>query len=92
MSTVFFLFVNNVNSVNSVNIVNSYSAVLPPSPMVFFVLELLSIVINATRETFPALSSKCLDLFVLQRGLMKNQACKILCCYDSAPSSKAYDC
>ena len=70
MSTVFFLFVNNVNSVNSVNIVNSYSAVLPPSPMVFFVLELLSIVINATRETFPALSSKCLDLFVLQSGLI----------------------
>merc|ERR1711867_48858 len=27
--------VNIVNSVNSVNTVNSYSAVLPPSPMVF---------------------------------------------------------
>ena len=29
--------VNSVNHVNSVNSVNSYSAVLPPSPMVFFV-------------------------------------------------------
>ena len=29
--------VNIVNSVNSVNCVNSYSAVLPPSLMVFFV-------------------------------------------------------
>ena len=28
--------VNSVNSVNSVNNVNSFSAVLPPSPMVFF--------------------------------------------------------
>ena len=28
--------VNSVNSVNNVNSVNSYSAVLPPSPMVFF--------------------------------------------------------
>ena len=28
--------VNSVNSVNSVNNVNSYSAVLPPAPMVFF--------------------------------------------------------
>ena len=27
---------NSVNSVNSANSVNSYSAVLPPSPMVFF--------------------------------------------------------
>ena len=27
---------NSVNSVNNVNSVNSYSAVLPPSPMVFF--------------------------------------------------------
>ena len=30
--------VNSVNSVNGVNSVNSYSAVLPPSPMVFFVI------------------------------------------------------
>ena len=30
--------VNSVNSVNSVNNVNSYSAVLPPSPMVFLVM------------------------------------------------------
>ena len=29
---------NSVNSVNSVDSVNSYSAVLPPSPMVFFSL------------------------------------------------------
>ena len=28
------------------------------------------IVINTTRETFSALSSKCFDLFVLQRGLI----------------------
>ena len=28
--------VNSVNIVNSINSVNSYSAVLPPSPMVFF--------------------------------------------------------
>ena len=30
---------NCVNSVNNVNSVNSYSAVLPPSPMVFFLLK-----------------------------------------------------
>ena len=35
--------VNNVNSVNSVNIVGSYSAVLPPSPMVFLMLIALQI-------------------------------------------------
>ena len=29
--------INSVNSVSSVNSVNSYSAVLPPSPMVFFI-------------------------------------------------------
>ena len=29
---------NSVNSVNNVNSVNSYSAVLPPSPMVFYIL------------------------------------------------------
>ena len=29
--------VNSVNRVNSVNSFNSYSAVLPPSPMVFFI-------------------------------------------------------
>ena len=31
-----FNSVNSVNSANSVNSVNIYSAVLPPSPMVFF--------------------------------------------------------
>ena len=31
--------VNSVNSVNSINSVNSYSAVLPPSPMVSFLLN-----------------------------------------------------
>ena len=35
--------VNSVNNVNSVNSVNSYSAVLPPSPMVFFSYECLII-------------------------------------------------
>ena len=33
--------VNHANSVNSVNSVNSYSAVLPPSPMVFFSIHML---------------------------------------------------
>ena len=41
-ATVTIQRVNSVNSVNSVNIVNSYSAVLPPSPMVFFILGVLS--------------------------------------------------
>ena len=30
---------NCVNSVNNVNSVNSYSAVLPPSPMVFYIFN-----------------------------------------------------
>ena len=37
---------NSVNSVNNVNSVNSYSAVLPPSTMVFFRLHLPEITLD----------------------------------------------
>ena len=41
---------NSVNSINSVNSVNSYSAVLPPSPMVFFLFWPLSILDSVAIE------------------------------------------
>ena len=43
---------NSVNSVNNVNSVNSYSAVLPPSPMVFFQSEIVKVI-----KLCPILSS-----------------------------------
>ena len=46
--------VNSANSVNSVNSVNSYSAVLPPSPMVFYILEFSSL-ISAFQRPLPEL-------------------------------------
>ena len=41
---------NSVNSVNNVNSVNSYSAVLPPSPMVFFFLLLSQPVLSQSQK------------------------------------------
>ena len=42
--------VNRVNRVNSVNSFNSYSAVLPPSPMVFFVENICDIFRTTTSD------------------------------------------
>ena len=44
--------VNSVNSVISVNSVNSYSAVLPPSPMVFFSLQFVALGSSVEEELF----------------------------------------
>ena len=54
--------VNSVNSVNSVNNVNSYSAVLPPSPMVFFYM------IASLIEVFFRNSSYSLLFVLVFRG------------------------